>query len=44
MTLLPEIRGEPVHLNDDLIDVIGATPHTVLAQRRAAARGPAEPR
>ncbi len=29
MTLLHEIRGEPFHLNDNLIEVIGATPHTV---------------
>lgn len=29
MILLPEIRGEPFHLNDRLIEVIGATPDTV---------------
>jgi flagellar protein FlbD len=31
MILLHRIRGEPFHLNDDLIEAIEATPDTVLS-------------
>jgi flagellar protein FlbD len=31
MILLHKIRGEPFHLNDDLIEMIEATPDTVLS-------------